>query len=112
MDDMQSDIMEELILAGALQVAGIDSETGELLYQFTEKIKDISPDLYEEHNRHVNNELMKLWEKGFVDIDMTSDNPIVALNDKAFDPEALSTLSKENIWALDEIKRLMQDKEF
>lgn len=108
---MTSDIMEELILAGALQVAGIDSTTGDMLYQFTDKIKEIYPELYEEHTRYVNSELMRLWEKGFLNIDMTEESPIVKLTIKAFDPEALATLTKQDIWALDEIKRLMEAKE-
>ena len=62
----EENIMEKLILSGALEFAGIDSKTGEVLYSFTNKIKDVMPDLYHQHINHVNKEILKLWEHGFV----------------------------------------------
>lgn len=106
MDDREKEIMDRLVVAGALQMAGVDAETGEILYQFTPKLKEIMPELYHEHMNYVNNELMGLWEKGFVDMDLMSDNPIVALTEKAFDQDAINTLSKSDKWAVEEIKRL------
>jgi hypothetical protein len=103
--------MDELILAGALQVAGVDTETGDFLYQFTPKLKEISPVLYDEHVNHVNGELMRLWEKGLLDINIADQNPIVRLTEKAFDDSILSTLSKEDRWGIEEIKRLLKSKE-
>ena len=35
-------MFEDLILSGALEVAGVDIDTGEMLYNFTEKLKDIN----------------------------------------------------------------------
>lgn len=110
MSEMNEEI-DKLILSGALQVAGIDSETGEFLYQFTQKLKDISPELYDEHINHVNKELMGLWEKGFLDINVADDNPIVFLTEKALDPVEVSKLSKEDKWSLEEIKRLLKSQE-
>jgi len=40
------DKIEDLILSGALEVSGIDIDTGEMLYNFTDKLKDINPDLF------------------------------------------------------------------
>lgn len=109
--DNEKDMIEKLILDGGLQVAGIDSETGEFLYQFTNKLKDISPDLYDEHINHVNGELMRLWEKGFLDIDIAADNPMVYLTEKALDQSEISKLSKEDRWSLEEVKRLLKSQE-
>lgn len=106
MDDREKEIMDRLVVAGALQMAGVDAETGEILYQFTPKLKEVMPELYHEHMNYVNSELMGLWEKGFVDMDLMSDNPIVALTEKAFDQDAINTLSKSDKWAVEEIKRL------
>ncbi len=92
-------------------MAGVDSETGEFLYQFTNKLKDISPELYNEHINHVNGELMRLWEKGFLDIDFMSDSPIVYLTEKAVDQSEIAKLSKEDRWSLEEIKRLLKSQE-
>ena len=108
---MDNDIIDGLILSGALQVAGIDAETGGFLYQFTNKLKDVYPDLYNEHVNHVNKELMKLWEKGFLDINIEDENPIVKLMPKALDDDEVAKLSKEDRWSLEEIKRLLKSQE-
>lgn len=104
-------MIDDLILNGSLEVVGIDQETGQMLYSFTPKIKEISPELYTEHINHVNTEIMKLWEKGFLDIDLLAEEPIVTITQKAFDNEALKDLSKNDKWSLDEIKRLMKRPE-
>lgn len=111
MEDREQAMIDKLILSGAVEVAGVDSETGDFLYQFTNKLKDVSPELYHEHVNHVNGELMRLWEKGLIAMDVASDNPIVTLTPLAFDEEILSTLSKEDRWGIEELKRLLKIKE-
>lgn len=106
------DAIDYLILNKGLEVAGVDSNTGELLYSFTPKIKELMPDLYDAHINHVNQEIMALWEKGFVDVDLMSDNPIVTLTAKAFDNKELEGLSPEHKWGLEEMKRLMKKRNF
>ena len=54
---------------------------------------------------------MRLWEKGLLDINIADQNPIVRLTEKAFDDSILSTLSKEDRWGIEEIKRLLKSKE-
>ena len=104
--------IDYLILNKALEVVGVDSTTGELLYGFTPKIKEIMPELYREHLNHVNSEIMTMWEKGFVNVDLLSDEPIVTLTDKAFDKNEVANLSQDHRWALDEMKRLMKRRNF
>lgn len=111
MNNQHEDIMEKLILSGALEISGVDTETGEFLYQFTPKLKEVSPALYDEHINHVNGELMRLWEKGFLDINISDKNPIVKLTAKAFDTSELECLSKEDRWGIEEIKRLIISQE-
>lgn len=106
------DAVNYLILNKGLEVAGVDSATGELLYSFTPKIKDLMPELYRAHMNHVNTEIMAMWEKGFVDIDFLSDDPKVTLTQKAFDQQEMSKLSQDNRWALEEIKRLLKRRNF
>jgi len=103
-----SETIEKLILAGAIEVAGVEEGTGELLYVFTPKMKEVSPALYHDHLNFVNSEIMELWEKGFVNVDLLSEDPIVTLTDKAFIPDALDSLTKQQRWSLDEIKRLLK----
>ena len=107
----ENEIIEKLILEGAMEFAGVDIDSGEMLYNFTPKLKEIMPELYKEHLNHVNGEIMKLWEKGFVDVSITDDSPQVKLTTKAFDDESLNTLSKADRWSLEEMKRLMRIQE-
>lgn len=99
--------IESLILSGAIEIAGIDSETGQPLYSFSEKIKEIMPELYQEHLNEVNRDIMYLWEQGFLDIDLLSEDPLVVITEKALDKEQIDGLSQEHKSALNEIKRLL-----
>jgi len=88
-----NDMMEEMILAGAVEVAGLD-EDGQFLYSFTPKVAELYPQLVQQIESGIYSHLMKLWEKGFLDIDITSESPMVNLTDKSQDLEALETLSE------------------
>lgn len=106
---MQEPSIEDLILAGAVEVSGIDSETGEFLYQFTNKLQIVMPELYKAHLQNVHYEIMYFFEKGFLDIDqIESDNPIIRLTSKSFNDEELSELSTEARSSLEEIKRILK----
>ena len=39
-------MIEHLLLQNAIEISGIDSETGEMLYSITDKLKEVSPELY------------------------------------------------------------------
>jgi hypothetical protein len=110
-DEAISQIVDNLILEGGIEFAGIDGETGEMLYSLTPKIKDLMPDLYEEHINFINNELMALWEKGFIDIDFLSDDPLIYISDKSHDNDEVMKLSKEERWSLRELKRTIESQE-
>ena len=111
MDSQDKEIIDKLILEGAMEIAGIDSTSGEFLYVFTPKLKEVMPELYNEHINHVNGELMRLWEMGFLNIDFMAENPIVTLSAKALDDAELAKLSKEDRWGIEEIKRLLKSQE-
>jgi hypothetical protein len=106
MSDM-GDKIEDLILSGALEVAGMDMDTGDMLYNFTDKLKEINPDLYEDMSNYISTETMALWVEGFLDINITEKNPMVRLTDKAFDDSEVSKLSKEKQYTLKEIIRII-----
>jgi len=101
--------IEKLILAGGIQVAGVN-EDGEILYQFTPKLKTINKDLYNEHLNFVNSQIMKLWEKGFVDLDLFAKEPVVTLTAKAFLLDYILTLTPQERWSLEEVKRVLKEK--
>ena len=110
-DKAISEIIDNLILEGGIEFAGIDSETGEIMYSITPKIKDLMPELYEEHLNFINDELMALWEKGFVDIDFLNDDPLIYISDKSYDKGEVMKLSKEERWSLRELKRAIESQE-
>lgn len=107
MNNEENDMIEKLILDGGLETVGVDQETGELLYSFTPKIKNLMPDLYSEHMNEVNSCVMKLWEKGFLNIDLLAPDPIITLSEKAFDKAEVEGLSKKDRWNLFEVIRLL-----
>lgn len=103
----EKDIIANLILVGALEVAGIDIETGEPLYNFTSKLKDINPDLHNEMSTYFSRETMALWQHGFIAMDVTKVDPEIRLLPKAFNKEEVDKLADNNRYTLKEIIRIV-----
>ncbi len=103
----EDDAIEKLILAGALEVAGIDMDTGDPVYNFTEKLIDVSPELHSEVSTYFSRETMALWQEGFLDMDITEKNPIVRLTQKALDEIEVANLNKDKQYTLKEIIRII-----
>jgi hypothetical protein len=103
-------ILEELILNGAVEIAGLDLETGEPLYNVTYKMKDINPELHNEFVNYFSQEAMTLWEFGFISMDVTSNDPVVRLTPKALKSEEVAQLDKNHQYTLKEIIRILKLK--
>jgi hypothetical protein len=103
----ENELIEELILKGALEVVGFDSDNKELLYSITEKMKEIMPEVYDDHMNFVNRGMLDLWEKGFIDIDFLKEDPMVTLTEKASNKQELAKLTKEEVWSINELRRLL-----
>ena len=103
----EDEVINQLILSGALEVAGIDIDTGEPLYNFTEKLIEVSPELHTEVSTYFSNETMFLWQEGFLDMDVTEKNPTVRLTKKALDEIAVAGLNKDKQYTLKEIIRII-----
>ena len=90
---MENDIskIDELILEGGLEVAGL-TDSGTFLYRFTDKLKDVDPELYSQVNQRIYEQVMFLWQNGFISMDVTQDNPVVTFTDKAFNEEEVNKL--------------------
>lgn len=107
MDDNYQKIIDEFISEGALEAVGIDPYTQETMYRVTPKMKKINPEFYNEHQDQFHSEAMYLWELGFLDIDVTEENPIVKLLPSAFDEEKVGKLPSEKRFVLEDIKRIL-----
>lgn len=95
------DIITEMILAGAAEVAGIDSKTGELVYSFTPKLEEVNPELYKLITNSFYEDIVFLWEKGFLDVDFENPEPSVMLTPKSLDEASVSELDKQRKHTLD-----------
>ena len=89
---MDDEMLEKLILEGSVEPAGIDSQTGDMQYSFTSKLLELHPDIFESMvDAHVR-EIHALWERGFIDMDITASNPVVVVLPKSFVSEEISKL--------------------
>lgn len=64
MDARTDALIEHLILQGGIEIADIDLETGETHYNITDKLKEISPELYRNLEDQFKNHLFILSERG------------------------------------------------
>lgn len=64
----EDEFLAYYIEIGAVELTGMD-ETGEMIYQITDKAKEVAPDLWEAHTEHIDNTLKDLYMKGFVSIE-------------------------------------------
>jgi hypothetical protein len=90
-----SDMFESLILKGFVEVAGIDAQSGEFLYSFTDLGREELPNLQRIVDEEFNKDIMSLWELGILEMNISDSNPSVRLTELAFDSEVLAGLSQE-----------------
>ncbi len=104
------DAVDNLILNGGLEFAGRDTETGEPLYRTTDRLKDLDSKLSEEISLYFSDMTLKLWEKGFIDMDVTDRDPMVTLGPKSFNPDSIKSLEKNERVVIEEIIRVLHNK--
>lgn len=81
----KDDFFQYLVLAGIVEFAGMDTQTNEMLYRFTENLEEIDPDLFMRVTEMIHEDVYNLWQKGFLDMDVTQSNPLVSVTKKALD---------------------------
>jgi hypothetical protein len=57
-------MLEHLVLQGAVEVSGFDLDTGETLYTITDKLKEVSPDMYEDLEQTFKHNMYKMIDAG------------------------------------------------
>lgn len=106
----REDYFDYLVLAGIVEFAGIDPETNQMLYNFTKDLEQIDPEMYKKVIGMIQEDIYVLWEKGFLDMDVTLVNPLVRLTNKALDPDIIKAeLTKDEQLSLDTIKMYMAE---
>ena len=104
------DIVDNLVLNGGLEFAGKDSETGELLYRPTDRLKDLDSVLSDDLSLYFSDITLKLWEKGFLEMDVTQRDPIVKLGPKSFDITSIKSLPKDERVVVEQIVKVLFNK--
>jgi hypothetical protein len=93
-NEIDPNLLDDLIINGAIEFRGVD-DNGKILYGFTENAKDVAPEAYGVFVETFYKQIVKLWEKGFLDMDITKMNPVVTPTEKAFNKDDLSLLPND-----------------
>lgn len=96
---------DKLLLSGVIEPAALDSNTGEMLYTFSKNLEETNPELHKLVIDNFYKTSIKLWELGFLNMDITNSNPLVALTPFAFNENKINQLDEDLQFALSEIKR-------
>lgn len=83
--------IDNLILSGALEVAGI-GEDGKFTYQFTDKLEEVDPELKHRIENGFYEAVMYLWQAGFLIVSSIDGEGTVTLSDKATSQEDIDKL--------------------
>ena len=90
-EESKEEWFERMILDGIVEFAGLDEKTGEMLYSFSPDIIEKNPEVFERVVSQIQQEIYILWEKGFLDMDIASDNPLVQITEKALNQQAIES---------------------
>lgn len=85
--------LDEMILDGSIEVAGVLSD-GSLTYKFTDKVKENNPEIHQEILEFFYKQVVIFWEKGFLNFDFSSDDPLVTVTEKIYDKDAIDSLKE------------------
>jgi hypothetical protein len=102
------DFFDSLILSGAVEVSSIDPATGDFLYSFTPKIREVAPEMAAAADKLFYDQMMILWTKQIISMDVTSPNPTVRITEKAFDEEVINQLSEQSRETLSFLMKMMR----
>jgi len=57
-------LLEHLVLQGALEISGFDIDSGETLYTITDKLKEVSPEMYGDLEETFKYNMYKMIDQG------------------------------------------------
>jgi hypothetical protein len=103
-------LMNYLIENEMIEFAGFDSITNQITYRFTEKCKEILPELVNEHLSFVNEMAFELWQKGYIEIRFDQeDGPMVMLKDIDYKKDVFPLISDEERFFIENMINLSEN---
>lgn len=105
--NFDNEYLEQLILEGIVEFAGLD-DNGEMLYSFTPDLETKAPAIHKIVQELHMQDIYYLWESGFLEMDITANNPLVLPSERALDEEALNELPPALRLLLEQIKEAMR----
>ena len=91
---LEPNSLDDLILRGAVEVDSLD-EDGNFLYRLTENVNEVAPELVDKALDKFYDDVKALWIKGYIDMDISSDNPMITLTEKSLIPEEIEKLDRK-----------------
>jgi hypothetical protein len=107
-EDEIEKLIDRFILLGLIDIVGVDSVTGEFLYQISPELNEMFPQIQNYMADQFLSEILSLWVKGFVAMDIAEESPNVSLTKLAFDEEKIAELTIEERNALFMIMSIMK----
>jgi hypothetical protein len=102
------EVINALIYYGALEIDAVDSDSGELVYKVTEKLKEVFPVFYDEISEHIYKDALALWERGLLSMDMASENPTISPTEFGLDRNNWSNLSEGQTSVMNNVMRMFE----
>lgn len=64
MNPRQEALIEHLLLQDAIEIDSIDNESGEMLYKIKDKMKEVSPEIFQQLTDQYNHHMFQLIDQG------------------------------------------------
>lgn len=97
------ELIDALILEGALLIEGIDQESGQMIFSITDKMQEIAPEIYREFEETLHKTVLSLWENGFLNMNVMDAEPKVSPTEYALDRNTWKGLTNEELHVMNTI---------
>lgn len=90
--------MEFLLEHGLIEIYGVDPITEDITYTMTDKCREVMPELFEEHMKHINQIAFDLWEKGYIEMNFDEEGtPMVMLKPLDYEKDIFPIISYDEV---------------
>lgn len=90
--------MEFLLEHGLIEIYGVDSITEDITYTMTDKCREVMPELFEEHMKHINQIAFDLWEKGYIEMNFDEEGtPLVMLKPLDYEKDIFPLINYDEV---------------